>query len=147
MEYYALVLNRTYLVSVTDREIRGKVCRGLTSVEGGIGIARAINASLSVHGDLNKASSYVDERKLERPCSGDFSIRLSDVTSISYNHRKKWGMGYYPHDGRVVISTSSRERELIILGRQSGRAIADRLVENVGWASRPFEPGPARDSA
>jgi len=128
MEYYALVLNRTYVVSVSDREIRGKVCRGLTSVEGGIGFARAINQAMSVQGDLNDGNSYVDKGKLGRPSRADFSIRLSEVRSVSYNHRKKWGMGYYPHDGRVLIATPARTRELIILGRQSGQAIADRLT-------------------
>jgi len=139
MEYYALVLNRTYVVSVSDREIRGKVCRGVTAAEGGIGIARLITHRLAVQGDLNAASSYIDEERLSRPASGDFSTFLSDVTSIAYDHRKKWGMGPYPHDGRVVISTPSQMRELIILGSQSGRTIADRLAESVGRANPSFK--------
>jgi len=139
MEYYSLVLNRTYVVSVSNREIRGKVCRGVTSAEGGIGIARLITRQLAVQGDLNAARSYVDEETLSRPASGDFSTSLCDVTSIAYNHRKKWGMGPYPHDGRVVISTPSQMPELIILGSQSGRTIADRLIESVGRANPSFK--------
>lgn len=143
MEYHALVLNRTYVVSVNDREINGKVCRGLTAVEAGTGIVRLLTHPLSVQGDLNAPSSYVDEERLSRPAAGDFATCFSDVTAISYNHRKKWGMGYYPHDGRVLISTPTRARELIILGRQSGRSIADRLAESVGRANLSFKSHPA----
>ncbi len=38
-------------------------------------------------------------------------------------------MGYYPHDGKVYIETfDGMKKELIVLGNQSGRKIADLIL-------------------
>ncbi len=142
MEYYALILNRTYLVLVDGTCINGIVCRGLTSIESGIGITRALTERLAVHGDLSDPSSYVVGHELVSHNSANFTIPLSEVTSIAYNPGKKWGMGYYPHDGRVFIQTRLRQRELIVLGDQSGRGIADLLTASVERARRSTKPLP-----
>jgi hypothetical protein len=128
MEYYALILNRTYLVRVGDGHISGSVCRGLTAVEGGGDrLTREITARLAVHGELNDPASYVDTETLSKRHRANFAIALSEVRSVTYDPTKKWGMGYYPHDGRVTVTTSKQKREFIILGGQSGRDIARRL--------------------
>lgn len=142
MEYYALILNRTYLVSVDGNHINGIVCRGLTSIESGIGITRVLTGHLAVHGDLNDPKSYVVEHQLISHNRANFTTPLSEVTSIAYNPGKKWGMGYYPHDGRVFIQTRLRKRELIILGDQSGQGIADRLVASVDRVHQSRKPLP-----
>jgi len=142
MEYYALILNRTYLVLVDGSCINGMVCRGLTSIESGIGIASTLTERLAVHGDLNDPRSYVVGRQLISHNSANFAIPLSEVTSIAYNPGKKWGMGYYPHDGRVFIQTRLRRRELIILGDQSGQGIADRLAVSAERARQSTQPLP-----
>ncbi|GAB3034294.1 hypothetical protein GCM10027285_16420 [Oleiagrimonas citrea] len=139
MQYYGLILNRTYLVSVAADNIRGQVCRGLTSVEGGIGLASSITHSLAVQGDLDDPRSYVSDRQLLRENGANFIFSLSEITSVTYNPRKKWGMGYYPHDGRVIVQTLERRLEFIILGNQSGEQIARRLRECVAQANRSFE--------
>lgn len=133
MEYYALILNRTYLLTIDGTHLDGIVCRGLTSIESGAGVSRIATSKLAVHGNLNDPKSYVDEHLLTKPNRANFSVSLGDVCSIEYTPKKKWGMGYYPHDGRVFIRTATDKRELIILGCQSGREIAARLsnaVEN-----------------
>ncbi|HJY06951.1 MAG TPA: hypothetical protein VJ323_11600 [Bryobacteraceae bacterium] len=66
-------------------------------------------------------------------------FNLSEITSVAYNPRKKWGMGYYPHDGRVIVQTLKRQREFIILGNQSGQQIAQRLREYVARANSSFK--------
>ncbi len=139
MEYYALILNRTYLVLVDANKIHGIVCRGLTSVESGIGITRALTEHLAVHGDLNDPGSYVVGRQLISHNSTNFTLPFSEVASITYNPGKKWGMGYYPHDGRVFIQTRLRRRELIILGNQSGQRIADLLTASIERARQSPE--------
>ena len=128
MEYYALILNRTYLVHVGDGQITGGVCRGLTAVEGGGDrLTREVTAKLAVQGELNDPASYVDAVTLSKSHRANFAIELSEVQSVTYDPRKKWGMGYYPHDGRVTIATARERHEFIILGGQSGREIARRL--------------------
>lgn len=139
MQYYGLILNRTYLVSVAAEKIRGQVCRGLTSVESGIGLARSITHSLAVQGDLDDPLSYVSDCQLIRENKANFMFSLSEITSVAYNPRKKWGMGYYPHDGRVIVQTLKRRLEFIILGNQSGERIARRLREYVARANSSFE--------
>jgi hypothetical protein len=128
MEYYALILNRTYLVRVGDGKILGSVCRGLTAVEGGGDrLTREITARLAVQGELNDPASYVSAATLAKSHRANFAIALSEVRSVTYDPQKKWGMGYYPHDGRVTVTTPWQRREFIILGGQSGREIARRL--------------------
>jgi hypothetical protein len=127
MEYYALILNRSYLVSVDEASIRGKVCRGLTAVEAGRGLTRFISHRLAVHGELNDPTSYVSGLQLARENKADSLYRCVDIVDVDFNPTKKWGMGPYPHDGRVTISTLEQRRELIILGDQSGLKIAERI--------------------
>jgi hypothetical protein len=128
MEYYAIVLNRTFLIRVGDSEITGSVCRGLTAVAGGGDLlTREINGRLSVPGNLADPTSYVDQATLSKTHGANFVISLSKVKSVAYDPRKKWGMGPYPHDGRVTIVTAEKKREFIILGTQDGSEIAARL--------------------
>ena len=134
MEYYALILNRTYLVSVDATGIAGKVCRGLTAVASGIGLTRYITSQLAIHDNPNDPSSYVSDHRLAGQNNADFTLKYDDISSISFNPHKKWGMGPYPHDGRVIITTPGKEREFIILGNQSGREIADRISKIMGRA-------------
>ena len=141
MQYYALILNRTFVVSVDAMGISGTVCRGLTGVEGGDSLTRYITAQLAVHGDLNDPNSYIGHTSI-RPSRANFALSHADITSVIFNPKKKWGMGPYPHDGRVIVETSTRRREFIILGKQSGREIAERLFADV----RSFKPEPLSGS-
>jgi hypothetical protein len=141
MEYYALILNRTFLVTVTDDELTAVVCRGLTSSSGNDPLARLLSTPIAVRGDLNDSRSYVDEHRLRRSNGANFSLKLTDVRNVRYDKRKKWGMGEYPHDGKVYVDNGDGEREFIILGNQSGEAIAARLGLAVLHAR-----GPARQA-
>jgi len=142
MQYYALILNGTYVVSVDATGIAGRVCRGLTAVDDGNSSTSYVTAQLVVHGDLNDPNSYISDA-LTRPNRANFVLSHADITSVIYNPRKKWGMGPYPHDGRIVVETSTRRREFIILGNQSGREIAERLRADV----HSFKSGLLRASA
>ena len=143
MEYYALILNRTFLITINDESLIGVKCRGMTSVaSGGDSLTRAITTYLAVSGDLNDPSAYIDERLLKNNSSANFTIMLGDIRSVGHNPRKKWGMGYYPHDGRVFVVTDKCRREFIILGRQSGRDICTRLSAAV---ERALKKHPSSD--
>jgi len=40
-------------------------------------------------------------------------------------------MGYYPHDGKVYVTTNNnKKKEFIILGAQSGEAIKNWIEQN-----------------
>ena len=79
---------------------------------------------------LKKAATLnlIDESIIEANKT-NFLIKLSDIKSAIYNPSKKFGMGYYPHDGRVIIETfDNKKREFIILGNQSGESIANLIT-------------------
>jgi len=143
MEYFYLILNRTFLVIKTKGYLIGIQGNGLVSVEGGKDIlTRQITTNMAIKGDLTNPYSYLKNKYLEKITDlnlidgsiveankTNFLIKLSDIKSANYNPSKKFGMGPYPHDGRVVIETfDNKKREFIILGNQSGKNIANLIT-------------------
>ncbi len=140
MEYYALILNRTFRITINEESLIGIKCRGVTSIaSGGDPLTRAVTAKFAVSGDFNDPNAYIDESTLIKSSSANFNIMLSDIRAVEYNPRKKWGMGYYPHDGRVFVETDNTRREFIILGQQSGSDICQRLQEDVERAGNELQ--------
>jgi hypothetical protein len=142
MEYYALILNRTFLVILTKDALIGLQGNGAVSVEGGRDIlTKNITKALSVRGDLKNPYSYLKEKYIREVENEDllgetilaknktnFSILKKNIKSARYDPKKKWGMGSYPHDGKVYITTTDeKKREFIILGDQSGQKIANLI--------------------
>ena len=144
MQYYGLIFNRTYLVLITDCHLIGIVANGLVSVQGGDPITSLITSSMAVDGDLNNPLSYLKEKYLKRVQDMDlleddvtnkhyanFRLKLSEIDSVKYDPSKKWGMGYYPHDGKVYIKAKNKKREFIILGEQSGEHVAQVISNKI----------------
>ena len=144
MEYYFLILNRTFLVVKTKGYLIGIQGNGVVSVEGGTNmLAKQITSSMAVKGDLSNPYSYLKNSYLKKMEDLDlldgsiikanktnFIIELADIKDAHYNPRKKFGMGPYPHDGRVTIETYDNQiREFIILGNQSGQNIANWILK------------------
>lgn len=143
MEYYFLILNRTFFIIKTKDFLIGIQGNGLVSVEGGKDtLTRQITSNLAIKGDLTNPYSYLKNKHLEKIADLDlidgsilevnktnFLIKTSDIKSATYNPAKKFGMGPYPHDGRVTIETyDNNKREFIILGNQSGESIANFIT-------------------
>ncbi len=60
--------------------------------------------------------------------TANFVVNRSDIIRVEHDKSKKWGMGYYPHDGKVYVTTHDNStREFIILGSQSGQEISNRI--------------------
>ena len=144
MEYYYIILNRTFLVIKTNGFLIGIQANGLVSVEGGDNIlTKEITARKAIKGDLNNPYSYLKNKYLEKIVDinlvdgsivklnkTNFLINLSDIKSAIYNPAKKFGMGPYPHDGRVTMETYDNiKKEFIILGNQSGENIANLITK------------------
>lgn len=139
MEYYRLILNRTFMIVLTREKIIGIKVNGLVGVKTGNPTYDILH--LHIDGDLQNPHAYINPKYIKRMSdidllSGDltkvdranFVINRSDVTAVEYDKSKKWGMGYYPHDGKVYVTQRDRsKREFIILGSQSGAAVRDRL--------------------
>ncbi len=143
MEYYALILNRTFLVLLTDTGLVGLKGNGAVSVEGGRDLlTREISKSMAIRGDLKNPFSYVKDKYLDQYQNEDvggaditknhkdnFRIDYADIWAATYDKKKKWGMGPYPHDGKVFVMTNNgKKREFIIMGEQSGNDIKDWIL-------------------
>lgn len=139
MEYYHLIKNRTFLVLLTNDYLIGVQANGLISVDfGSDNYQVEIMGYTVIKGDLQNPYLYVNpnyfiglmyedlftEKLLEN--KHNFRIARKDIRKVWHTPRKKWGMGNYPHDGRVYVQThQGKKKELIILGNQSGKLIAE----------------------
>lgn len=136
LEYYAFIWNRTLLVLLTDAFLIGVVAAGLLAARPGT--ARALGAS------VEDPKWYIDKSYLRNVQTvdllgehflqqnrGNFRMPYGEIAAVRYDAKRKWGMGGFPHNGRVYVSTRRRTRELIVLGDQSGATIARRISEKV----------------
>jgi len=153
MEYYALILNRTFLILITDEYLIGLKVNGIVSVETNYGnpITKKITNSLAITDDLENPYSYAKDKYLNRLVEKDifsneilkdsscnFRIKMKEIKRVFYAKTKKWGMGPYPHNGKVYIQLK-KKREFMILGNQSGEKI-EKWINNYAQSSRRLRP-------
>jgi hypothetical protein len=129
MEYYALILNRTYRVFIADGMLCGASVRGL--------VASPPSASPDMDDqtywtDTLAATLYdrVDVTSADFLKLGlmNFQILAEDIARIDYDPSSKWGMGNVPHSGKLKVRLKSRRtRELILLGEQDGDALKQQI--------------------
>jgi hypothetical protein len=131
MQYYWLIVNRTFEVFVTSTMICGARVRGvIASPEG----------TEPQHSDPRQ---YVSPRLRRRYDSVDveapkflgidranFQLQRASISAIEY-FPKKWGMGAVPYSGRLVLSSVDFKCELILMGSQDAELITTRLREAV----------------
>jgi len=144
LEYYWLILNRTYLVLLANQEIIGLKVGGAIAVEAGRDpLTRTITSNLAVKGDLKNPYSYIKSsyaaKYLDTPLNSadilsldksNFAVPYREIQQITFDPTSKWGMGVYPHTGKIYISTSAGKKiELIILGNQSIKQVYQRVVK------------------
>ena len=145
MEYYGLILNRTFLVLIYKNNLIGLKVNGLVSAPTvGDPFTDAVTGMMAIKGNLKNPYAYIKRkylRKLEdleiegneilQISSANFKLMKSDIIEVSQTNKKKWGMGPYPHDGRIFIKTRQYgRREFIILGNQSSKDISEWLLDN-----------------
>jgi hypothetical protein len=139
MEYYGLILNRTFLILLTKHSIFGVIVNGIVTTKiHADPLTTFISYKHAVHGDLNNHLSYINEKYLSAIKDLDlsseafleasrfnFSAYYSEISNVKFDSRKKWGMSGHPHDGKIYITIHGRKREFIILGDQSGQHISE----------------------
>lgn len=129
MRYYALILNRTYKIFVTDQAICGVRAANLLA-----------SPMYKIGSDWLSPDYYTDKRLVDKYQNSDFYsgsflakdksnflIHKNDIIRIDY-HPKKWGMGQVPYSGRLILETKKDSIELILLGNQDAFAIKKRLL-------------------
>jgi hypothetical protein len=121
MEYYFLILNRTYEVTIDKNGVHGAVVSQLMSSVNPK-IASATESGNAY--DLVPQSYVIKSRKFVaggeeylKQSRSNFSFNSDSVLSISYDPSNKWGMGPVPHTGKLYVTVKSNvTRELIVLG-------------------------------
>ncbi len=134
MEYYLLMWNRSFDVTVTSSALSGAFVQGAIAVG---------SPSIVAARRLNDATQLVDQGRLaqaraQEPGSAgylhlhrsNFTYGRSLVLVIRYDPRRKWGMGPVPHSGRLQLELrDGTRRELILLGEQDGPALLNAARE------------------
>jgi len=144
MEYYGLILNRTFLVLITEEHLVGLKVNGFVSSNmvfdptSLIDIATTVLENYADDSDLDNPYSYIKKRYIKKvenlniagseilaANSSNFRIERKNISQAHYNATRKLSMAEYPHDGVVNIRyAQGSKREFIILGKQSGEQIA-----------------------
>ena len=131
MCYYALILNRTFRIWVTDKYIFGShVGNAIATPHYDVDLTAWQNPEYYVSKRMEKQYEAIDlesETFLSKD-NANFRILKDDIKSVKY-YPKKWGMGRVPYSGRLVITTNDGKNiELILLGKQEPKLIIDRLL-------------------
>jgi hypothetical protein len=132
MEYYWLILNRTFEIAVNQNGIHGAVVANLMSASSPrVFIAhKSGNAYDLVREDnVNRVRIYTAGSSLYlKLSSSNFSFDRKSILSIKYDSKSKWGMGPVPHTGKTYVTLSSGQiREFIILGRPDVQGIFQNM--------------------
>jgi hypothetical protein len=128
MEYYLLISNRSFEITITSSAVCGAFVRGaIAGTPSGIMAAHiSKDPTILVHPKrLARARahepgspSYLSLHRL------NFAISRSAISCLRYDPRPKWGMGTVPHTGRLHVDLiDGKSREFILLGQQDAAAL------------------------
>jgi hypothetical protein len=129
MQYYFGILNRTYLLLVTESLVCGAKVKGVLSAPRAPD-ARWKDPLFYVSPDLaNKyASMDVGSNEFLTCCRANFRIAKLEIRDVEFSQTPKWGMATVPYSGRIFLRMKSgKSIELILLGDQDGIRIRERL--------------------
>lgn len=80
IEYYWLILNRTFLILITEKELIGVKVHGPIGVETYEPVTNPL--SLAIDGDLHNPYSYIDMRYIERIKDTDLASNESSGATV-----------------------------------------------------------------
>ncbi len=136
MQYYALILNRTYRVYITKRMLCGGKVAGLVASP-----RRSTDAmqnpnywsrSRIDHAYERMDKSSKDFLEYDR---ANFQIKWPEIERVTFDPSDKWGMGNVPHSGKLLIHLKAGDaRELVLLGRQDGEHLKAQIEKAMAKA-------------
>ena len=131
MEYKGLS-NCIYKVYVTDSLIFGAKVNGYITVQPNFGMGTSIpkekmyDPESYVSRSMDKYDDLLSDHSAFLKADKDnFIIQRSEIKRVFHDPTKKWGMGYYPHAGKIEIEAIKTpmnrkgNRELILVGDQN----------------------------
>jgi hypothetical protein len=127
MEYYLLILNRSYVVFAFPEGLYGWKFSGPVS-----SLTPKFFAPFDKVTEDPKLLPGSDEFKDMMGEEGSFFIPRTEIASVDFDPTRKWGMGPVPHSGRVYVRLrTGKSREFILLGSQNGEAVSAAVLSGV----------------
>jgi hypothetical protein len=131
MEYFALILNRSFLVFISDDGLRGWKFSGPVTTN----FPEFYKPAEELLDDPEMAHGSASFNDLMNG-QGTFFIPYSEISSVVFAGKTKWGMGPILHSGILTLGlTSGRKREFILLGAAYGDGIRDLISARAGISS------------
>jgi hypothetical protein len=128
MEYFALILNRSFLIFISDEGLRGWKFTGPVSAQ----FPNFYKPEEELLDDPEMAPGSAAFNEL---MSGPdtFVIPYSEISSVVFVAKTKWGMGPILHSGILTLRLiSGGRREFILLGAADGDAIRALISAKAG---------------
>ena len=128
-EYYALALNRTFKVYVSDTMICGARIHGIFanpfSTIPELNYQRYWISSPSVkkYENINPES-----REFMALDKNNFQVPIKNISRIDYAYGNIWSLGKIPHSGAISIFVNSgKSRKLVLLAQQNGAELKSAI--------------------
>lgn len=124
IEYYGLILNRTFVVFVAPEGLYGWKARGPVTGTWPLYFQPLVEMLHDPEWMRNRdAITNLSKRK------GGFFIPRSAIVAADIIRKKKWGMGAIPHSGRIrIVMSEGRSREFILLGSVNPDLIQQNIL-------------------
>ena len=124
MEYYWLIMNRTFIVFLSADGLYGWKVHGVVSALTPRYFERYVEKLRDP--DLMNDSDRIKELASDH---GGFFIPRESITSAEFIRKRKWGMGGVAHSGIVNVKLSDGGlREFILLGDVNGLQIEREIL-------------------
>ncbi|MBZ5590806.1 MAG: hypothetical protein LAP39_01115 [Acidobacteriia bacterium] len=127
MEYFALILNRSFLVFITEDGLRSWQFRGVVSSLEPL-FYEPVEVLLD-DPDMTPGAPAFEELMQQRRT---LFVPYTEIRSVEFVNRQKWGMGPISHAGRLRVQFRKRRtREFILLGNANGNLIRDMIASRI----------------
>jgi len=131
IEYYALVLNRSFLVFASKEGLYGLKFSGPVSAHS----LRYYEGPAEVLDDPWFTPGNPVFHEAMKESRDNFFLPGNEITDVEFDPTPKWGMGAIPHAGKVRVRLAEgRTREFVVLGEADGDGIRRVILERIGRA-------------
>jgi Zn-dependent protease with chaperone function len=131
IEYYALILNRSFLVFASKEGLYGlKFCSSISAHD-----PRYYERPSQTLDDpwfTPGNPAFHDAMKESRD---NFFLPGNEIADVEFDPTPRWGMGAIPHAGKLRVRlVGGRTREFVVLGEADGDGIRRVILERIGCA-------------
>ena len=133
MEYYWLVMNRTYVIFIAPEGLYGWLAHGPVAASN----PTYFQPYQRMLQDERLMRNHAAIQKLS-DLPGGFFFGRSEIASIADDDLKKWGMSGLPHTGNIRVRLiSGVSREFIVLGNINTGRIRHKMISILGVQVSP----------